>query len=458
MSPEQVRALPLDPRTDLFSFGVVLYEMATGQPPFRGDSPGSIFDAILNRPPEPPVRLNPDVPAEWQRIIDKCLEKDRDLRYQSASDIRTDLLRLKRDTDSGGVAPMHSLRPAIGRLSKRGTALVAAAVTLAIPRRRLLLLSPARRSSRTRTRSCSPTSRTRPATRCSTEPFARVSRCSSSNRRSSASFPRSAIQSVLRLMGQPAGRAADAGAARGICERTASAAVLEGSIASLGSQYVLGLRAKNCRTGDVLDEEQVQAARKEDVLNALSQLPADSEPGSANRSPRSKQHYTPLAEATTPSLEALKAYSAASKVLLSANDLAAAVPLFKRAIEIDPKFAMAHASLGFTYGLMGEFCPFCGQHPQSLSVAGSRQRPREVLHHGHLRSAGDGKPGKGATDHVSCGRRRILATSIRWLLGLQWCTRPSANTKRAFRRQESDRARSGLSDRVFPARLQPSVS
>jgi serine/threonine protein kinase len=103
MSPEQVRALPLDPRTDLFSFGVVLYEMATGQPPFRGDSPGLIFDAILNRPPEPPVRLNPDVPAEWPRIIDKCLEKDRDRGL--ASDIRADLQRPKRDTDSGRVAP-----------------------------------------------------------------------------------------------------------------------------------------------------------------------------------------------------------------------------------------------------------------------------------------------------------------------------------------------------------------
>jgi eukaryotic-like serine/threonine-protein kinase len=127
MSPEQVRAKPLDSRTDLFSFGVVLYEMATGKLPFRGDSTGVIFDSILNTAPVPPVRLNPDVPAELERIIDKCLEKDRNLRYQHASDIRTDLQRLKRDTDSGRVTAATSV-------PKRWKVIVlaAAAVVLAL--------------------------------------------------------------------------------------------------------------------------------------------------------------------------------------------------------------------------------------------------------------------------------------------------------------------------------------
>jgi tetratricopeptide (TPR) repeat protein len=161
------------------------------------------------------------------------------------------------------------------------------------------------------------------------------------------------IQQALRLMGQPTDSRLTPQVAREICERTASAAVLDGSIASLGSQYVLGLRAKNCRTGDVLAEEQVQAARKEDVLNALGQIASKFRTRVGESLTTMEKHDTPLAEATTPSLEALKSYSAGHKVL-SSNGSAAALPFFKHAIEIDPKFAMAYALLGRMYGDIGE--------------------------------------------------------------------------------------------------------
>jgi tetratricopeptide (TPR) repeat protein len=159
---------------------------------------------------------------------------------------------------------------------------------------------------------------------------------------------------MLQLMGQPADARLSPAIAKDICARTAGAAVLEGSIASLGSQYVVGLRATNCRTGDVLDEEQVQAARKEDVLNALSQIASTFRTRVGESLATVEKHDTPLAEATTPSLEALKAYSAGSRVFRSASGLDSAVLLFKRATEIDPGFAMAHASLGLVYSFLGE--------------------------------------------------------------------------------------------------------
>ncbi len=161
------------------------------------------------------------------------------------------------------------------------------------------------------------------------------------------------IQQVLSLMGQREDIRLTPELAREVCERTASAAVLDGSIASLGSQYVVGLRARNCRTGDVLDEEQVQAASKEEVLNALNQIARKFRVRVGESLTTIKEYDTPLQEATTPSFDALKAYSAAWKVAFSTS-YAAAVPDLKRAIEIDPNFAMAHGYLGRIYGDIGE--------------------------------------------------------------------------------------------------------
>jgi eukaryotic-like serine/threonine-protein kinase len=161
------------------------------------------------------------------------------------------------------------------------------------------------------------------------------------------------IQQTLQLMGKPAGARLTPEIARDICERTGSAAVLDGSIASLGTQYVLGLRARNCLNGEVLDEEQVQAAKKEDVLKALDEIAARFRTRVGESLATVQSHNTPLAEATTPSVEALKAYSTALNVDLSSGSLAS-IPFYRRAIEIDPQFAMAYANLGLAYSDIGE--------------------------------------------------------------------------------------------------------
>jgi DNA-binding winged helix-turn-helix (wHTH) protein/tetratricopeptide (TPR) repeat protein len=165
--------------------------------------------------------------------------------------------------------------------------------------------------------------------------------------------PEQRVQQTLTLMGRPPDSTLSPGLAREVCQREGSSAVLDGSISSLGSQYVLGLRARNCRTGSLIDEEQVQAAKKEDVLNALSHIASNFRTRVGESLATVEKYDTPLAEATTPSLEALKAYSTGWKVLGPQGE-AAAIPFFKHAVEIDPKFAIAYASLGLMYGSMGD--------------------------------------------------------------------------------------------------------
>ena len=357
MSPEQVRARELDGRTDLFSFGAVLYEMATGTLPFRGESSGVIFKAILDGTPTSAVRLNPDVPPKLEDIVNKALEKDRNLRYQSAAEMRADLQRLKRDTDSGRAAVATGaaeLKPAKKSTRLRWAAATVATIVVvglavagwlffsrkahALTDKDTIVLADF--TNTTGDTVFDGTLRQGMAVQLEQSPFLSL-------------VSEERIQQALRLMGQPADALLTPEAAREVCERTASAAVLDGSIASLGSQYVLGLRAKDCRTGDVLAEEQVQAARKEDVLNALGQIASKFRIRVGESLATVEKHNTPLAEATTPSLEALRAYSEGWKVLFSTGS-AAAVPFFKHAIEIDPKFAMAYAALGRMYADIGE--------------------------------------------------------------------------------------------------------
>jgi tetratricopeptide (TPR) repeat protein len=351
MSPEQVTGKDLDVRTDLFSFGVVLYEMATGALPFHGATPGAISHSILSLSPTAPVRLNPQVPPKLEEIISKCLEKDARLRYQHASELRTDLQRLRRDT--GAVTlPATALPQAATPVNRWKVILPAVAAVLAIAVATYFYLHRAPRLTDKDTIVLADfvnttgdpvfdgTLRQGLAVQLQQSPF--LSLVSEEH-----------IQQSLRLMAKPPDTRITPDLAREVCERTAGAAVLDGSISSLGSQYVLGLRARNCRTGDTLAEEQAQAPRKEDVLNVLSQVAAKLRTRLGESLTTVEKHNTPLPEATTSSLDALQAYAQAVKVEFS-NGGVAALPLMKRALEIDPKFALVYAHLGLMYSSMGE--------------------------------------------------------------------------------------------------------
>ena len=358
MSPEQVRAKDLDARTDLFSFGAVLYEMATGQLPFRGESSGVIFKAILDAAPTPAVRLNPDVPLELERIIDKALEKDRNLRYQNAADMRTDLQRLKRDSEIGrgsaaaisGTVATAAAEARFGKLRKIAVpVLVAVAIagafyfrsghtTTRLTDKDTIVLSDF--DNKTGDSVFDDTLKQGLSVQLEQSPFLALV----SDRK---------VNETLRLMGRPAGDRLTPELTQEVCQRTGSKAMLTGSITGLGSKYVIGLKAVNCNTGDVLAEAQEQAPGKEEVLKALDNA-AVSLRGKLGESLRTVEKYaTPLAQATTSSLEALQAYSLGQKTARAKGDTAA-LPFYKRAAELDPNFAMAYVRLAGVYATLNE--------------------------------------------------------------------------------------------------------
>jgi serine/threonine protein kinase/tetratricopeptide (TPR) repeat protein len=380
MSPEQVRAKDVDARSDLFSCGAVLYEMATGTLPFPGSSSGEIFGAILHKKSRPASQVNPQLPPQVEAIIDKALEKDRELRYQSAADMRADLQRLKRDTSSHASSPAaistsdaekgrgdtghvgtgyggsgYARTSAFGREGRARIVTYVAVATLcavllagglyyrshrsqALTDKDTVVLADF--TNNTGDAVFDDTLKTALSVSLRQSPFLNV-------------LPDGQVAQTLQQMTLPANTKLTPAVARELCQRARSKVYLAGSIGSLGSEYVLGLKAVNCQNGDTLAQEQATAASKEKVLDALGEAASKLRSELGESLATLQKFDVPLEQATTSSLEALNAYDTALATWDKQGDRAS-LPHFQRALDLDPNFAMAYGGIATIYHNLGE--------------------------------------------------------------------------------------------------------
>jgi eukaryotic-like serine/threonine-protein kinase len=342
MAPEQVRGEPVDQRADVFAFGCVLYELLGGRPAFGGGTTLEILSAILRDTPAPLAS-----PA-CDRIVAKALEKDPTLRYQSAADLRTDLERLKRDLDPSRVVVAPSPRPR-KRWLVVAAAVAAAAVLAATAYVGFFRSAPLTEQDTILLADFTNTTgdpvfdsalKSGLAVQLAQSPFLNI-------------FPQDRVQHTLRLMDRPPDEPVQGAVGREICERQNIKALLAGSIGAIGTNYVVTLDATNCATGASLALEQVEAKGKEDVLTALGTAATRLRRKLGESLNSIQQFDKPLPEVTTSSLEALRAYGLAMELSASGKPQAETIPVLRRAIDLDPNFAIAHAGLASTLWNLG---------------------------------------------------------------------------------------------------------
>ena len=352
MSPEQVRGENLDARTDLFSFGVVLYEMTTRVLPFRGSTSGSVTDAILHRVPVDPLRLNPDLPVDLERVIHKCLEKDRNLRYQSAAEIRTDLQRCKRDSQSGRAdAVTQESKPAWRRSAWKTSAGVAAVIVAlaaggwyfssrkvhALTDKDSIVLADFENS--TGDPVFDGALKEAVELQFEQSPYFNV-------------LPESRIQQALHYMGRPPEQRLTREVAHEICLREGVSTMLVGSVANFGTHYVITLEAINAQSEDAIARAQAEAGSKEQILKSLESAASRLQQKLGDTAPSTQKSATPLEAATTSSLDALREFSL-GHAALARYDQQGSLPHYQKAVELDPDFAMGWAELATVESNLG---------------------------------------------------------------------------------------------------------